>query len=78
MTIKFKKFNRKELPFNNEMLSFWNKNGFLVIDQFYSILECFRSFRIVLESAPQRMRAPKAEKSEDNQHDDIQDNVTSS
>ena len=40
MTIKFKKFNRKELPFNNEMLSFWNKNGFLVIDQFYSNLEC--------------------------------------
>ena len=32
----------------------------------------------LLESAPQRMRAPKAEKSEDNQHDDIQDNVTSS
>ncbi len=40
MTIEFKKFNRKELPFNDEMFSFWNENGYLVIDQFYSFLEC--------------------------------------
>ena len=40
MTIKFIKFNRKELPFNDEMLSFWNDNGYLVIEQFYSFKEC--------------------------------------
>ena len=40
MTIKFIKFNRKELPFNDEMLSFCNDNGYLVIEQFYSFKEC--------------------------------------
>ena len=40
MTIKFKKFTRKELPFNDDMLEFWNDKGFLVIDQFYNTLEC--------------------------------------
>ena len=40
MNIGFKKFNKKQLPLNDEMLSFWNKEGFLVIEQFYDSLEC--------------------------------------
>ena len=40
MSAIFKKFNKKQLPFNDEMLSFWNEEGFLVIEQFYDSLEC--------------------------------------
>ena len=40
MSSLFKKFNKKQLPFNDEMLSFWNEEGFLVIEQFYDSLEC--------------------------------------
>ncbi len=40
MNIKFNKFNKKQLPFNDEMLSFWNEEGFLVIEQFYDSPEC--------------------------------------
>ena len=40
MNIGFKKFNKKQLPFNDEMLSFWNEEGFLVIEQFYDSSEC--------------------------------------
>ena len=40
MNIGFKKFNKKQLPFNDEMLSFWNEEGFLVIEQFYDYSEC--------------------------------------
>ena len=40
MSSIFKKFNKKQLPFNDEMLSFWNEEGFLVIEQFYDSLEC--------------------------------------
>ena len=40
MNIMFKKFNKKQLPFNDEMLSFWNEEGFLVIEQFYNSPEC--------------------------------------
>ena len=38
--MKFKKFNKKDLPFNNGLLSFWNEEGFIVIEQFYDSLEC--------------------------------------
>ena len=38
--IKFNKFNKKLLPFNVEMLSFWNEEGFLVIEDFYNTFEC--------------------------------------
>ena len=40
MNIGFKKFNKNQLPFNDEMLSFWNEEGFLVIEQFYDSSEC--------------------------------------
>jgi len=40
MNIRFKTFNKKQLPFNDEMLSFWNEEGFLVIEQFYDSSEC--------------------------------------
>ena len=40
MNIGFKKFNKKQLPLNDETLSFWNKEGFLVIEQFYDSSEC--------------------------------------
>ena len=40
MTIKFKQFNRANLPFNDEMLLYWNEKGYLIIDEFYSFLEC--------------------------------------
>jgi len=40
MNIEFKKFNKKQLPLNDEMLSFWNEEGFLVIEQFYDYSEC--------------------------------------
>ena len=40
MNIGFKKFNKKQLPLNDEMLSFWDEEGFLVIEQFYDSSEC--------------------------------------
>ena len=33
-------FSRSDLPFNSKMKSFWDKEGFLVIDNFYSNEEC--------------------------------------
>ena len=33
-------FNRKDLPFGNKMKNYWDENGFLVIENFYSELEC--------------------------------------
>jgi len=38
--MNYKSFSRENLPFNNEMLSFWENNGFLVINNFYSETEC--------------------------------------
>ena len=35
-----KRFDRIELPFTNSMDEEWNKNGFLVIENFYSNEEC--------------------------------------
>ena len=35
-----KYFSRKKLPFNQQMKSFWEENGFLIIDDFYSENEC--------------------------------------
>jgi len=40
MNFKFKHFSKKQTLFDSEMLSFWNKNGFLVIDKFYHTSEC--------------------------------------
>ena len=40
MTILPKHFSRDNLPFNEEMLSFWNENGFIIIDNFYTNNEC--------------------------------------
>ena len=40
MTITPKHFSKKDLPFNEEMITFWNKNGFIIIDNFYSENEC--------------------------------------
>ena len=33
-------FTKENLPLDNEMLDFWNKNGFLVINNFYTDSEC--------------------------------------
>jgi len=38
-------FSRDDLPFNNQMKTFWEKSGFLIIDDFYSSDEC-ESLRI--------------------------------
>ena len=35
-----KYFKKENLPLNNEMLNFWDKNGFLVIEDFNSLEEC--------------------------------------
>ena len=35
-----KKFDRNELPFNQMMNNFWKTNGYLVINNFYTISEC--------------------------------------
>ena len=40
MQSNLKHFSRKELPFNQEMKSFWKKNGFLIIDDFFTEKEC--------------------------------------
>ena len=40
MNIGFKNFNKKQLPIKDEMLSFWNEEGFLVIEQFHDSSEC--------------------------------------
>ena len=37
---QIKHFSKKDLPFNKLMKSFWNENGFLIIDNFYSNSEC--------------------------------------
>ena len=34
------RFNRNDLPFNNQMKSFWDQKGYLVIENFYSDIEC--------------------------------------
>ena len=33
-------FERSNLPFNQQMLSFWKENGFLIINNFYNFSEC--------------------------------------
>ena len=33
-------FHKEDLPFNNKMQSFWEDNGYLVIEDFYSKEEC--------------------------------------
>ena len=40
MNNKVKHFSKKKLPFNQAMKSFWDDNGFLIFDNFYSNLEC--------------------------------------
>ena len=40
MTIIPKHYSRKDLPFNKEMKLFWNQNGFIIIDNFYTENEC--------------------------------------
>ena len=40
MPIYPKHFSIKELPINNEMKIFWEENGFLIIDNFYTNTEC--------------------------------------
>ena len=34
------KFNRIDLPFNDNMDFFWNNNGYLILEDFYSNQEC--------------------------------------
>ena len=34
------RFNRNNLPFDDKMYKTWNKNGFVVIENFYSNDEC--------------------------------------
>ena len=40
MTTIAKHYSRNDLPFTSEMISFWNDNGFIIIDNFYSHNEC--------------------------------------
>ena len=40
MTIIPKHYSRNDLPISGEMKSFWNENGFIIIDNFYSHNEC--------------------------------------
>ena len=40
MSVNFKKYSSEQLNFNEEMLSFWHKEGFLVIEQFYNSSQC--------------------------------------
>ena len=40
MFYNIKRFSRKDLPFNSMMKTFWNKKGFLIIDEFYTLDEC--------------------------------------
>ena len=34
------RFRRTHLPFNNQMKNFWDDNGFLIIENFYTNAEC--------------------------------------
>ena len=36
----YKHFTKKDLPFNDHMKLFWDVNGFLIIDDFYTNDEC--------------------------------------
>ena len=40
MNNNFKQFSREDLNFNDEIKSFWNNNGYLVLKDFYKINEC--------------------------------------
>ena len=40
MSLNVKYFFRNQLPFNKEMKFFWEKNGYLIINDFYSEEEC--------------------------------------
>ena len=33
-------FNKSNLPMNDEMLNFWNENGYLIIENFKTEEEC--------------------------------------
>ena len=33
-------FKKTDLPMNNEMINFWNENGYLVIEDFNSVEDC--------------------------------------
>ena len=35
-----KYFSTNDLPFNDEMINFWNNNGYLVIENFNTDKEC--------------------------------------
>jgi len=39
------RFSRKDLPINSKMKTFWNENGFLIINNFYTLNDC-KSARI--------------------------------
>ena len=34
------RFNKSNLPINNDMLNFWNENGYLIIENFKTEEEC--------------------------------------
>ena len=40
MSLNLKYFFKKQLPFTKEMNFFWKKNGFLIINDFYSEEDC--------------------------------------
>ena len=57
MLVNNKRFSRQDLPFNSKMKTFWNKNGFLVINNFFTIEECTlvrsRAIELISEYNPE-------------------------
>ena len=56
-----KRFSRKDLPINSKMKTFWNENGFLIINNFYTLNDCkfarLRANQLVKEFDPNTNRS---------------------
>ena len=66
-------FKRNELPFNKKMTDFWDKNGYLVIENFYSNEECNvlikKSEKLINNFNPQNIKSIFDTKNQDHVDD---------
>ena len=55
------RFSRKDLPINSKMKTFWNENGFLIINNFFTLNDCkfarLRANQLVKEFDPNTNRS---------------------
>ena len=74
MLVNNKRFSRQDLPFNSKMKTFWNKNGFLVINNFFTIEECksvrSRAIELINEYNPETNRSIFDTKNQEHANDE--------